>query len=245
VNKVNNWFKDWFNSEHYHLLYKNRDFTEAEQFIRNLLRHLQLRNDAQVMDLACGKGRHAIQVNELGFNVLGIDLSEESIAFAKQFSKEGLKFETGDMRNLGHLSEFDLVLNLFTSFGYFREEGENAKVINSIADSLKSKGTLVLDYLNVNKVIPALPNREEIKREEITFHIKKKIEDGFIVKDIQFVDQQTDHNYQEFVKLIRLKDFENYFSLSGMKIVETFGNYNLEAFDAETSDRLILIAEKE
>ena len=79
------WFEDWFNTPYYHILYKDRDYKEAENFISNLTKELKLPTDSSIIDLACGKGRHSVFLNQLGFEVLGVDLSEESILHNKQF----------------------------------------------------------------------------------------------------------------------------------------------------------------
>jgi SAM-dependent methyltransferase len=125
------WFKEWFNTPYYHILYKDRDFVEAENFIRNLTQDLQLSKDAKIIDLACGKGRHSVFLQQLGYEVLGVDLSEESIEHNKQFetsSTETLKltFEVHDMRNELYPNvsseKVNAVFNLFTSFGYFDDD---------------------------------------------------------------------------------------------------------------------------
>lgn len=241
-----NWFANWFNSTYYHILYKNRDFSEAEAFIAKLMEYLKLpKSGTRVLDLACGRGRHAVQLNELGYDVLGVDLSVESIAVANELSNERLKFQTADMRALSMDGDFDLILNLFTSFGYFLREGDNQKVISSAAKALKAEGVLVLDYLNVHPVTNELPMDEEIVRKGIHFYIKKKIEEDFIVKDIRFHADGEDYQFKEFVKCLTLEHFETYFSNNGLKIINVFGDYQLNAFDKEKSDRLILIAVKQ
>lgn len=238
------WFVDWFDSYHYHLLYQNRDFKEAELFIKKLFDHLKLKSSSKVLDLACGKGRHAMQVHQLGFDVLGVDLSEKSIAFAQQHRTKGLDFKIADMRELEFNNQFDLVLNLFTSFGYFKKEGDNKKVIASMARSLKSAGVLVLDFLNVEKVIEHLPFKETIKRGEIDFQIDKLVADGFIEKRISFQTNGKQFEYKEFVKMIRLEMFEDYFQAEGLELISWFGDYSLTEFNESESDRLILIARK-
>lgn len=239
-----NWFANWFDSPYYHLLYKHRNYEEAEFFISNLFNYLSLPYKSKVLDLACGKGRHSRQIHNLGYDVLGIDLSPESISAASEYSEDGLNFQTGDMREIGYEGQFDAVVNLFTSFGYFQEEGDNKKVIKSIASSLKGDGVLVLDYLNVAKAEQNLPSDEVIEREGISFKIEKKIEESFIVKNINFSAEQNDFHFSEYVKRFGLDDFKEIFSQCGLVLQEVFGSYSLEEFHENSSDRLILIAKK-
>lgn len=239
---IDSWFSEWFDSFHYHLLYQHRDEKEAEKFISTLMGFLDLEKRSKVLDLACGKGRHAIQLHELGYDVLGLDLSAESIAHAKQFEEDGLRFTKGDMRSLALNEQFDLTLNLFTSFGYFKKKGENRAVLKGLANHLRKEGKVVLDYLNVKKVEKHLPQKENIQREDIVFRISKGIRDGFIVKDIEFSDRGKDYHFREFVKFLDLPTFKKYFDQVGLQIIETFGDYELNSFDKEQSDRLIMVA---
>ena len=238
------WYREWFNSEYYDLLYEHRDQVEAKLFIANLFNHLKLDQDIKVLDLACGKGRHSIQVHDLGYEVIGLDLSEESIKYAQQFQGQGIHFQSGDMRNIPFTNKFDLVLNLFTSFGYFEEESENIEVIRSIANALKTDGMLVLDFMNIHKVIREIPNEETVQRNKVHFEIRKYLDDGAIVKDIRYKVDGKEQNQLELVKLIDLPLFQSYFDEAGLELKDVFGDYHFNAFDPEQSDRLIMIAQK-
>ena len=240
--KENDWFINWFNSPYYHILYKDRDLKEAEIFIDSLLSFLKPNSGAKILDLACGKGRHARYLNQKGFDVTGIDLSEESIRYASQYENETLSFFVHDMRRMLLIKGFDFVFNLFTSFGYFVKEKDNLATLKAAADSLKNGGTFVLDFMNAHKAQKSL-NADEIKTvNNIDFKISRMLEEQFIVKDIRFQDQGRDYHFQERVKALNLADFKKYFSASGLEIKHLFGDYQLNTFDPENSDRLILIA---
>ena len=238
------WYECWFDSPYYHQLYSSRDYSEAELFIDNLVALLKPEKDSRFLDLACGKGRHSIYLNEKGFDVTGIDLSPQSIEFAKRSENENLHFYVHDMRKLFRTNYFDLVLNLFTSFGYFESERDDNAVINSAYKALKPNGTFVMDFMNAKKVVEELIAEETKTINDICFTINKKIEKGFIVKQIRFSDKGKDHLFEERVKTLTLTDFEKYFEANKLKIVNLRGNYKLEEFNEKTSDRLIIIAQK-
>lgn len=238
------WFKSWFDSPYYHTLYKHRDHKEAELFIDQLITLLKPGKDSRFLDLACGKGRHSIYLNKKGYDVTGIDLSPESIAHALACENDTLHFYVQDMRKPFRINYFDVVLNLFTSFGYFENQRDDLAVIDSVYKALKPNGIFVLDFLNVQKAIANLVEEESQLINGITFKISKKIEDDFIVKHIRFSDKGKNHHFQECVKMLTLNDFEKYFSAKKLKIVTLRGNYQLEEFDPDTSDRLIVIAQK-
>jgi len=238
------WFADWFDSPYYHILYKNRDIKEAQQFIDNLVAHLQLKKGSKLIDVACGKGRHATYFNKLGFDVVGVDLSENSITTAKQNENKKLQFFKHDMRNTFKANSFNVVTNLFTSFGYFEEMKDEQKAINAMTENLKSDGILIIDFMNVKKVISNLVNSEQKQIEKIIFNISRKFKDNYIVKDISFSDNGKNYHFQEKVRAITLSDFSSFINNAGIKIIDIFGNYKLEDFNAITSDRLILICKK-
>lgn len=237
------WFSSWFNTPYYHLLYNNRDFSEAEKFMSNILDYLNLDDGSSILDLACGKGRHSIFLNKKGYDVTGVDLSTQSIDEASKFENKKLKFAVHDMRdNLE--TEFDAVFNLFTSFGYFENDEDDIAVLETIKNSMKSNSVAVIDFMNAHKVIENLVSSEVQKRGHIDFNINRFIENGIINKNIKFSDGDTNYNFTEKVKVIELDKFKEYFSTVGLKLITTFGNYNLEDFDENNSDRLIMILTK-
>src|SRR5262245_33291338 len=113
------WFTTWFDSEHYHRLYANRTSGEAAHLIDRLIERRHLSCGGTVLDLGCGSGRHSRYLSEKGFDVTGLDLSAESLALARRYEGENLRFVRQDMRLPFRTGPFDHVLNLFTSFGYF------------------------------------------------------------------------------------------------------------------------------
>ena len=240
------WFEKWFDSKYYHLLYSNRNTNEAAFFIDHLFNKIapSISANSKILDIACGKGRHALHVNSFGYNVTGIDLSEASIKFAKKFENEDLKFFVHDMRNIFKENSFDICLNLFTSFGYFLNDTENQQAITAMAKNLKKNGLLILDYLNVLKALENLPEEEVKTIEGINFYIKKEVSNGYIRKTISFTADGENHQYYEFVKVITKENFNQYFINAGLKIKETYGDYQLNSFENNESERLIFIAEK-
>lgn len=240
----NDWFTSWFDTDYYHLLYKNRNDDEARLFIEHLVSHLNLTPNSKALDLACGKGRHSITLNELGFDVLGVDLSSNSIEEAKQFENEMLHFDVCDMRNSFTKDTFDVVFNLFTSFGYFENKGDNKKVIAAIYEMLKDNGILVIDFMNSRRVINTLVESETKVVDPIEFKITRNYDGDHIFKHINFEDEGVKHSYTERVQALMLKDFEALLTENGFNILSTFGDFALNGFQEETSDRLILVAEK-
>jgi len=240
----NDWFKTWFNTPYYHLLYSNRDEKEAHHFIDRLGEQLQFPQGAHILDVGCGKGRHANYLHSLGFKVTGIDLAVNSIAEAKAMETNGLSYYVHDMRIPFKDSIFDYALNLFTSIGYFEKLSDNEKTIVSCCTALKPNGILVIDFLNAEKVINNLVPQETKQVGNICFELQRIYEQGRIIKKITVIDEHEKYHYEEQVSALGLADFTTYFSVSGMELINLFGNYNLDEFDPSKSERLIMIAQR-
>lgn len=238
------WFENWFDSSYYHVLYKKRNTAEARIFLEHILDQITLPKNADILDLACGKGRHSRYLNSLGYKVTGVDLSLNSIEHAQQFASSTLHFEQMDMRHLMFENQFDLVVNMFTSFGYFHNQTDNVSVLKGVSKALKTNGLLVIDFLNAHTVINQLVKQEKQIIEDIEFRINRFVEDGKIIKKIDIIDRQKFLTYKEKVSAFTLTDFKNMFTQSGFKLIGTFGNYQLGPFDKESSNRLILLAQK-
>ncbi len=238
------WFEKWFDSDHYHLLYGQRDEAEAERFTAALLQLLKPAKGCRVLDMACGRGRHSLSLHKKGLQVTGIDLSERSVAFAKASEKQGLEFFVHDMRKAFRTNYYDIVLNLFTSMGYFEKEKDDQDLIRAAALALKPGGHLVIDFMNANKVMAGLVKKEDKNVKGVDFHIERSVKAGVIRKKISFSCEGEEHCFEECVRALGTSDFERFFRNAGLKTLHLFGDYELGSFDEKNSPRLILIAQK-
>jgi SAM-dependent methyltransferase len=240
------WFKDWFNSPYYHQLYFTRDKTEAAAFIDNLINHLKPSLNCRMLDVACGKGRHSVQLANKGFNVTGIDLSEDSIREAKKNESGNLEFFVHDMRLPFMMNYFDYAFNFFTSFGYFRTRREHDNAIRTISQSLKPNGIFVLDYLNVHYAEDHLVHISEKEIDDVNYYITKWFDETHFYKKIVIEDEVLEEplEYTEKVAKFSLGDFTDMFSFQGLQIQEVYGDYLFNEYDVRKSPRLIMIAKK-
>jgi len=241
---MTDWFSKWFDSKYYHILYKNRDEKEAEIFLKNLSTLEFFKKNSKIIDIACGKGRHSLFLSELGYDVTGVDLSKNSIKHAQQFEKENLKFDVADMRETYKKNSFDISLNLFTSFGYFNNKEDDCLAIKAMSENLKNDGILIIDFLNSKKVISNLIKTEIKEINGVQFNISRKVENGFIIKNIEVNHNEDSFSFQEKVKALTKENFSELLTFAGLQIIDTFGNYKLDEFNHQTSDRLIIIAKK-
>lgn len=238
------WFASWFDTPYYHLLYKDRDLSEAQKFIHRLVEELKIPADATALDLACGKGRHACTLAQEGLNVLGVDLSEQSIRSAQKMEHDRLKFEVHDMREVIDNRSFDYIFNLFTSFGYFDDEQQNLSVFHGVHQMLQPNGTFVFDFLNLKTTLNNLVPSETIEIEGVKFSISKNFDGNQIVKTIDIDDQGKILQFQERVRGYSYEQLCNMMEQADFEIIQTYGNFHLHHFNENTADRVILISKR-
>ncbi|MFT3910654.1 MAG: class I SAM-dependent methyltransferase [Ferruginibacter sp.] len=240
------WFKDWFNTTYYHQLYFKRDDKEAAAFIDKLIEHVKPALGSLMLDVACGKGRHSIQLAGKGYDVTGIDLSEDSILEALKHETENLHFYQHDMRLPFWINYFDYAFNFFTSFGYFKTQREHDNAIRTIAQSLKQKGFFIMDYLNVHYAEDNMVHQSEKEIEGINYIVTKWYDETHFYKKIMIEDETLEEPlvYTEKVAKFSLGDFTEMFAYQGMQIKEVYGDYNFSNYSTKSSSRLIMIAEK-
>lgn len=235
------WYRRWFDCN-YLLLYRHRDHRDAEQQVQLILDTVRLPPSGTILDLGCGEGRHTALFQDKGYRVYGLDLSEALIRKGRE--KHGrLNFIIGDMRAIpGH---FDLIVSLFTSFGYFEEDHENGRVMESACAALNPGGIFWLDFLNPAWVKEHLvPETVTRLSEKIEAREERQIEGGRIVKDIFFTNDGVETRYRESVALYTRRDLEAMLTRSGFRVSGGFGNYRGEPWHPE-SERTILLARRE
>lgn len=238
----NAWYSTWFDSPYYHILYQHRNEAEAQQAVANLLKLLSVPEGSKIMDLCCGKGRHSVFLAQAGHIVTGLDLSPANITHCKSFENERLKFTIHDMRDTYLAEKFDFIFNLFTSFGYFDEDG-NKQALKAAIEALNPGGKLLIDFLNVIPLMNTLPVSEEKVIDGIHFRIEKLLDENKIIKRIQFENEGHSYAFQEEVNALQLNDFKRYFEHLGINVLNVYGDYNGEEFKPESSKRLILLVQ--
>jgi cyclopropane fatty-acyl-phospholipid synthase-like methyltransferase len=243
------WFEDWFDSPLYEKLYAYRNEEEAAKLADLIEKEIPKDNYPHLLDLGCGRGRHSLTLASRGYHVTGVDLSEEAIKTAKQKAKargiENVRFLTGDMRD--PLDEnFDAVVNLFTTFGYFLEDEENISVLTSVKQMLKPGGLFLIDYLNAELVKKTLVPEEDGHYDGFRFHIRRYIENEMVFKDIRFSGGTLPEpvEYRERVKLYGSEWFREQFENLGFTLMKTWGGYTGSDFDEGSSARLIMVVRK-
>jgi SAM-dependent methyltransferase len=235
------WFEEWF-GEDYLRIYQHRDESEAERAIDLIATHVPDRQIQTVLDLACGAGRHSKALCERWWTV-GLDLSASLLRVARRDAPDA-PYVRADMRELPFADEsFDLVVNLFTSFGYFEDDREHARVLARVREAMKPSGTFVIDFLNASQVRRNLVPYDERVESGITIEQSRIIspDDRFVEKRIRL--RERGREYVERVRLLSAGDLERMLETAGFEVVHCFGDYTGARW-SENSPRTILFASR-
>lgn len=241
------WYKDWFETKEYLNVYQHRNEAEAEALVNLIIENTMLPVNAKVLDMACGTGRHSILFAKKGFDVTAVDLSNNMLSVARQKAnaeKLNINFIRSDLRHFTSSSKFNLILNLFTSFGYFETDEENLAVLKLAFDYLESSGYFILDFFNVHYLEQNLV-RESVDRIDNGEIIqRRKIEGNRIVKEIIINNNGHSKNFLESVRMYDSDELRNMLTSIGFAIEKTFGDFQGSKFDKTLSKRIILFARK-
>lgn len=240
------WFRIWFSSPYYNVLYHKRDKKEAASLVNKLSDYLKIPGNSFVLDAACGKGRYSIALAAKDFNVTGIDLSAVAITEAKQYETEKLLFYLHDIRLPFRINYYNYAFNFFTSFGYFETMREHNDAMRTLAQSLRQNGILIIDYLNVHFTEDNLKHTETIKIDDVIFHIEKWHDEEHFYKrvHVEHPSKNLNETFTEQVEKFSLGDFTDMLSYQGLMIEKVFGDYDLNTYHVKKSPRMIIIAKK-
>jgi len=243
---VTEWYERSFGRD-YLLVYRHRDFQGATQEVHGMMEWLRLPASASILDLCCGMGRHALALAEAGYRVTGVDLSDVLLEEATAHDTRGqVKFLRGDMRELPVEGPYDAVVNLFTSFGYFADNADNARVFQEIHRVLKPQGRFIVDFLNPSYVREHLVPHSERLDGGMRIEERRRIENGFVKKEIALTDASggEPRHYEERVRLYELADFRQMMEEAGLVIDQVHGGYDGAAYDEGQSKRMIMVGHR-
>ena len=245
------WFAEWFDHPLYLKVYSHRDDAEAKTCLETIIQATELGSltpsDVRVMDIACGAGRHALELARLGFKTTANDLSPFLLECTRtQAEQENVSIECTreDMRRITAENAYDLVVQLFSSFGYFKAKEEDLEVLRNVHKALKKNGRYVLDLINPVYLKKNLVPSSSRTVEDLTLLEKRRIEGGRGIKQITITAPEESITFEESVKLYERDAIHGMLETTGFTIEKVLGDYEGSAFDKENSPRMMIIARK-
>lgn len=240
---------DWFESAFdtlYPVVYAHRTVEAARPECVFAAEHLQLQLKDRLLDLCCGNGRHLVHMLQHTPHCVGLDFSSALLNLAAKTTEFKAPLVRADMRRLPFVNAFDVVVNFFTSFGYFLDEADNEAAARALARALKPGGRFMIDFLNPTFVEETLIPESEKMREEYRI-----LEKRWIDEKLRRVNKSTvieRHGVRvsmtsESVRLYDLADLESMLGKYGLDIVAVYGNYDGAPLTFR-EPRMILIGRK-
>jgi len=239
------WYVESFQDD-YLKIYAHRTEQAAKEEVQKISTLLAMKPGSRVLDLCCGNGRHSRQLAARGFIVTGVDLSSFLLKEATKKNKGGqITYLEADVRHLPFNEEFDYVLNLFTSFGYFEQESENQKVFTSIYQALKPGGRFLIDFLNPSYVQENLLPVSERNVDQVYIKERRRIEENQVIKQIEIKEEgQEPRYYLEKVRLFKLEEMLAMLLNASLQFEQVFGDFSQSPYDPVKSPRMIIIGKK-
>jgi len=229
-------------------LFTDRHWMDAPGQVEQALVLLDVMPGANVLDLCCGPGRHALELARRGLNVTAVDRTAAYLDDARvqaEADEFEIEFVQEDMRDFCRPDAFDGAINLYTSFGYFEDPAEDRRVLVNVYRSLRDKGRFVLEMMG--KEVLASIFRERDWREENGVIL---LEDRWISDDWNTANNRwiiiDGNNRQEFTISHRLYSATELSSLlleCGFASVDVYGSLGGGPYD-HTAERLVAVAHK-
>lgn len=222
---------------------------DPEDEVAGIVGLLEVPEGASIVDVGCGRGRHAIPLSRRGYRVTGVDISEKMLRMARErAARENVAVEwiREDMREFLRPETFDACLSLFTSFGYFTDE-ENEMVLRNMAKSLKKSGTLLLDLRNAQKGLAGEEDHEmtcSVPAGRLRLSVRFDPEDRRAYAEHELTRPDGIRILSRFdVRIYSEDELKKMTDRAGMRIHAVHGSFDGAPF-TRGAERMVVIARK-
>lgn len=243
------WFADeTFWIDFHDFLFPTDKFANAEEEINKIINLINA-DIKDILDLCCGPARHSVLLAKRGYNVTAVDKSKYLLARAKEYCKKeevNIPLIERDMRDYIQPNSYDLVLNLFTSFGYFEDPNDDLKVVQNIYTNLRTSGKVILETMS-KEILARIFNdtSSTILDNNVTIVQRHKIINNWCEIENEWIllknNEYRSHKFKH--RIFSALELKNIFEYCGFKNVRFYGNLDGSDYN-NNAERLILLAEK-
>ena len=246
------WYEHTFGRE-YLSLYRHRDDAEAAEDVAHIVRLIRPPRHRPLLDLCCGAGRHLVAFRRAGYDHLtGLDLSEDLLAAARtRLHTEGMtdiRLIRADMRAIPGDGAYATIVSLFTSFGYFEDDAQDARVLHAVCRALRPGGTFLLDTLNRDAIVGSLVPSEERQLGTKLLRVRRRISsDGRRVEKLTRISQpgSPETVYRESVRMYTCDELRRMLSDAQFANVRCYGALDGRVYTPDAPRLVVSAARKE
>ena len=245
--------KPWYEQDDFwttfeSVLFTQQRITGAAEEVEQVLTLLDLQAGAKVCDLCCGVGRHSLELARRGFEVTGVDRTARYLARARARVKdEGLNIEfvEADARSFSRPEAFDVVLNLFTSFGYFENDDDNRKMLENIYASLKPTGRLVVEIMGKEALARVFRERDWHELDDAILLEERKLSEDWRRIENRWIllKDGRQHERRFSLRLYSAVELKDLLKQCGFRQVDIYGSLGGQPYD-QNAKRLVVVARK-
>jgi SAM-dependent methyltransferase len=225
-----------------------RERDDTRPAIEFIAAELGLARGARILDLCCGPGRHAVELAQRGFDVVGLDVSSGYIALAQQLAeREGVRatFLAGDMRRIPFEQHFDAIINVGTSFGFFDSDAENARAIQAAARALKPQGVFLLEMGNREYYLKHFLAKDWRRLEDGRVTIIQRdfdYERSRIIVAFETLGGEQVERWSHSWRAYTLAEMAGMLEQAGLALSSIYGDWDRSAYGVD-SPRMVLVSE--
>jgi len=244
--------RSWHNQETFWeifepLLFNQQRLASAPEQVEKIEKLLDIKPGARILDLPCGNGRHCLEFSERGYDVVGVDRTSRYIEAAKTKAEQRklrAGFRVGDMREYCMPNRFDVVLNLFGSFGYF-EDTDNRKVAENMYASLQPGGQFLIETMGKEILARNFQEREWSEQGDLLVLSEKKITPHWERVETRWIVIRGAERFEHHVSIRSYSAVElsSLVSACGFRDVRVYGSLDGIEYDKD-AQRLVVVGRK-
>ncbi|MEW6356032.1 MAG: methyltransferase domain-containing protein [Planctomycetota bacterium] len=242
------WHEALFDRFYYEFAFEKMEPSRTQKQVDFVEDAIGLKGRERILDLCCGPGRHSIELARRGYDVVGLDRSAFFLQKAREKARDAkidIRFRKGDMRRIPYRDEFDVVINMFTSFGYFEKESDNRKVIEGVARALRPGGRFLIDVMNRDFLVKHFRTRnwEEANGWVRLESVRMDWQQSRVTSEWVFIKGGRRRKIDLNLRVYSPHELIALLASAGLKVEKTFGGFAKEPLSPD-ANRLIVVARR-